>query len=312
MNARQQPNYSQIISPEDYNQIIGQHLFIRDADLVIKRLVDWHGNEHRLSRPIEVVEFGCGPARILPLLSQIENINLTGIDHDRLFVEYAERTIQQKHLNAKVILGDATSYVHPKPINIVVSQGFHHHIPKGEATQQYLQNVHHQLYRYGVYIVGDEFLPHYIDAEERLVRAVIWYFLIIWDALMRNMDKLAIEEAKTLLDDLAEGTQSHVIKTEAQIELVFESVTKMYDPVHPKKQWQMNQLARNFLKKLPSLQTTTVPNDTSMDLSRGDFKICHRVFQDEVTQAGFTIIGVTNIGPIETFGGLVVYVLQKI
>jgi len=68
------------------------------------------------------VEFGCGPARILPLLSKISGIHLTGVDHDPLFVEYALQVTKERQLKVDVVLGDAMTYQHPKPIDIAVSQ----------------------------------------------------------------------------------------------------------------------------------------------------------------------------------------------
>jgi len=60
---------------------------------------------------------------------------------------------------------------------------------------------------------------------------------------------------------------------------------------------------QNFSPKNFCLQSTAATNDPSLDLSRGDFKVCHQVFQEEVTEAGFVITGIKTIGPIETIGG---------
>jgi cyclopropane fatty-acyl-phospholipid synthase-like methyltransferase len=300
--------YSQIIGPADYNRLIAQHLYIGQADKAIARLVIYHSNE---GNPIEVVELGCGPARILPLLAQIKGINLTGVDHDQAFFDYAQQVIRDQQVSATVVFDDVMTYRHPKPIDVAVSQGFHHHVVKGEPTRQYLRNVHSQLTQGGVYIVGDEYLPHYANDHERLVRAVIWYSHIINAALRNFHQQLAVEEAKTLIDDLAEGTQEGVVKSKEQIQFVLNEVDAIDETARLTQRLQAESLAERFLGELTSMRTSTETHNPSMDLSRGDFKICHRVFAEEVTAAGFTITGVTTFGPIETIGGMAVYVLRK-
>ncbi len=304
-----QPTYSQIIGPADYNRLIAEHLYIGTADKAIARIVTYHGNN---DSPIEVVELGCGPARILPLLARVNGINLTGVDHDKTFIDYAQQVIRGQKLPASVVLDDVTTYRHCKPIDIAVSQGFHHHVMKGEPTRQYLLNVHSQLKRDGVYIVGDEYLPDYSNDDERLVRAAIWYSHIINAALQGNHQQLAVEEAKTLIDDLAEGTQEGVVKSEAQINLVLDSVSLIDRVARMNEAPQAEMLANSLVKQLASMRSATETSDPSMSLSRGDFKVCHRVFEQEVTAAGFVIAGVKSVGPIETIGGLVVYVLRKL
>lgn len=304
-----QPTYSQIISPADYNRLISEHLYISTADKAIARIVAYHGNK---DSPIEVVELGCGPARILPLLARVKGINLTGVDHDKTFVDYTQQVIRDQQLPATVVLDDVTTYQHPRQIDVAVSQGFHHHVMKGEPTRQYLLNVYNQLKRGGVYILGDEYLPDYSNDHERLVRAAIWYSHIINAALRGNHQQLAVEEAKTLIDDLAEGTQEGVVKSDAQIQFVLDSVGAIDTAGRSTKRQEAERLVEAFLEKLTLMRGTTVTHNPSMDLSRGDFKVCHRVFEQEVTDAGFVITGVKSVGPIETIGGLVVYVLRKL
>ncbi len=302
------PTYSQIIAPELYNELIAKHVYIPEADRVIVKIVAAHTGDE----PAEVVEFGCGPARILPLLRKIKSINLTGIDHDKTFVEYAKAKIRELELRVSVLEADATIYQHDGGIDVAVSQGFHHHVPKGEQTQNYLQNVYNQLRSGGIYVVGDEFLPHYKTAEQRLRRAVLWYSHVIAHALRGQHEQVAVEEAKTLLDDLAEGTEESVEKNEAQINYILHGVEHVdYDgnAVHLRKQNEKEIDA--FLWGMTLIRSQPSENTPSMNLSRGDFKVCHSVFVQEVEVVGFKVIGVKTIGPIATIGGMAVYTLLK-
>ncbi len=132
-----QPTYSQIIDPATYNALIAVHLYIAAADKAICGIVAHYCG----GKAKEVVEIGCGPARILPLLASAQYepfIYLTGIDHDPTFVEYAKKIMQETGTVTKVKLADATTYQHFRPVDIFVSQGFHHHVAKGEQTRLYL------------------------------------------------------------------------------------------------------------------------------------------------------------------------------
>jgi len=302
-----QATYSQIISPQMYNLLISQHLYIAAADQAIAQIVGYHSAGDNL----ELVEFGCGPGRILPLLAdEFVFPNVTGIDHDQVFIDYAQKNLGE--FSGWAILADATTYQHRNPIDIAVSQGFHHHVPKGEQTRLYLENVYRQLKPGGIYVLGDEFLPHYNNSHERLMRAVTWYAHIIGAALRGEHMLLAIEEAKTLLDDLAEGTDENVAKSDVQIQYVLDNVSYLQlDSVQLCYRNEHEMRVEEFLVRVASLKGQQTQGDPSMDLSRGDFKICHSVFEKEVTAVGFKVIGVKTIGPIETIGAMVVYTLLK-
>ncbi len=306
-----QATYSKIIDPATYNALIAVHLYIAAADKAICQIVahDCGGKSK------EVLEIGCGPARILPLLADAQYepfIHLTGIDHDETFVEYAKEVMKRTGTVTRVLLADATTYQHIRPIDIAVSQGFHHHVPKGEQTRLYLENIYRQLKPGGIYVVGDEFLPHYDTSEERLRRAVVWYSHIISHALYGKYEQLAVEEAKTLLDDLAEGTQEGVAKSDAQIKYVLDNIKNIdHDDKLPHYRKVNEQQVEDFLAGVASLRSQQPQGTPSMDLSRGDFKVCHRVFCKEVETVGFEVIGVKTVGPIETIGAMAVYTLLK-
>lgn len=300
-----QATYSQVISPEMYNLLISQHLYIEEADQVIAQIVGYHSRGEN----VQVIEFGCGPGRILGILSD-EFIcpNVTGVDHDQVFIDYAQKILGWPH----VVLADATTYQHQTPIDIAVSQGFHHHVAKGEKTRLYLENVYRQLKPGGIYVVSDEFLPHYNNNHDRLIKAVTWYAHIIGAALRGEHLLLAIEEAKTLLDDLAEGTDENVAKSDVQIQYVLDDVQYLQlDSVQLCYLSEHEMRAKEFLARVSSFRDHLGQGNPSMDLSRGDFKVCHSVFEKEVTAVGFKVIGVKTIGPIETIGGMAVYTLLK-
>jgi cyclopropane fatty-acyl-phospholipid synthase-like methyltransferase len=301
--------YSRIITPEEYNRIISkEHLYISASDRAIKEFVEKYRPKNRIA---EVVEIGCGPARVLPLIATVSDLNLMGIDHDEGFLNYARTVIKEGCVNASVVKSDISTWQHSQPVDIFYSQGVHHHIGKSHDLREYLNNVRRQLAAEGVYILSDEFLPEYTDEVHRQLKAVIWYSHIITSAKRLKYDYLAQEEAKTLLDDLYEGEEHHDdVKTEEQIRLVLEHCTNIDQAALLGEIAQAEKLAEKFLNSLSNIRNIETHGDITTDLSRGDFKICESVFRAEVEQAGFEIVERKTVGPVDSIGGMAVYVLR--
>jgi len=304
---RQMPTYSTIITPADYNHIItDEHLYIAQADRVVRDLIIAERDE-RGAR--EVVEVGCGPARLLPLLSTVEGVHLTGVDYDAAFVAYARSQMP----SLDIILADVAEYRHATAVDVFVSQGFHHHVAKGDNCQKYLENLYGQLNFGGAYIVGDEFLPHYESEQERKMKAVVWYSHIIAAAQKMKYDYLAQEEAKTLLDDLFEGDcvgWEH-FKSVGKIELVLGCAREINSLAMRNNTRGVVERVGELLVQLYGSVEHIFEKDVSVRLSRGDFKICEQVFRLEVEEVGFKIEKKIRIGPNRDIGGMEVYVLRK-
>lgn len=304
------PTYSQIISPEDYNRInTDEHLYIANADNYIKEIVGKEASKSK--KNIEVVELGCGPGRILTLIGQVKNINLTGVDYDKDFIDYAYKQLQEKRLSAKLINSNVAMYFHGSPVDVFYSEGFHHHIKKGNPLKSYLENIYKQLKSSGVYICGDEFLPEYANNEERRIKALIWYSHIISNAQKSGFEYLAQEEAKTLLDDLNENHDNGAIKSNEQIKLILDNVSSIENAVKSKSYEIANQLAESLLNNINELHNSQLIGDNSIDLSRGDYKVSDSVFRKEVESVGFKTQSARRFGPSYEIGGVFVYCLRK-
>jgi len=298
-------SYSQIIHPTDYNRLMSQeHLYISEADrFIIQKIKE-------LAPPsAEIVELGCGPGRVLSLVSELEDIHLTGVEPDSQFGDYAKKLIKKP--NVQIITASAEHYQHPKNVDIFYSQGVHHHVSKGVPTHNYLKNVFNSLKDDGYYILSDEFLSHYTDLKDREKKTTIWHAHIIADAIRNNFDYLAQEEAKTLLDDLFEGRTSKQIKSSDQIRFVLSKVELIDEAAQKGKADLTNQLAQEFLEELESYHNLSFQGDITVDLSRGDFKICEHILRQELDEANFKIETMKCVGPIDTSGALSIYVLRK-
>lgn len=303
--AERLPTYSSIIDPKAYNRLMtNQHLYIAGADKVIcdelARLKE--------SGARTFAELGCGPARLLRRAASRLSLGsgevLMGLDHDEAFLAYAAKVVARTRISLQKI--DLIDFGLAEPVDVFFSQGFHHHLAKGDVAS-HLQSVRRNLTSNGVYVLGDEFLPQYEDERERKVRAVIWYAHIIDHAAKNGHDLLAREEAKTLIDDLNEGGDLTGIKTEQQIQAVLLAVGEI------NQLWKVNLdhakiKANDLLSSLAGLRATPGYEDPSMTLSRGDFKIDEAHLLQEAFSAGFTGVQLIKaIGPYQRVGALVVY-----
>ena len=300
-------SYSSIISPEDYNRLMSkEHLYINQSDIFITEKI-----KEFASKGFEnIVELGCGPARLLRRVASLQNINITGVDVDADFVHYAKSLLKGcNHVN--IICESVFNLDFANKADLFYSQGFHHHLAPGNDRHKYLSHIHSLLRTDGYYRVGDEYIPDYTNNQEREILLVIWYCHIIAHAIKHNHHYLAQEEAKTLLDDLQTGRVDENIKTTDQINLVLRYAPKIDSFARGSELQEANVQAKLFLNELAIANNITYNNDISIDASRGDYKICDSVFIEEVQNAGFKVVEKAAYGPIETIGALVVYILQK-
>jgi len=307
--TKREATYSRIVEAGDYNRMMTrEHLYIAEADRDLRRIV--HRYSAGKNKPAEVVEIGCGPVRLTPLLSTIPNVHVTALDHDPGWIKAAEEIVEQQGLPVNLVCADIESYQHPQPIDIAVSQGSHHHIEKGEPTLRYLENIRRQLVPGGTYTISDEMVAYYASPEERYVRLCIWYAHIIGDALIHGYGQLALAEIETLLDDLFEGSGTRAVKDEEQISLVRSSVIVIAGYAIKDELKAAEKLADMLLQEIWDQQSmSTIEN---RPLSRGDYKVCFSVLAEEVAVAGFRIREAKTIGPIETIGGFGIYTLEPI
>jgi Methyltransferase domain len=288
-------NYSQLISPEKYNELMSeQHKYIATSDKFILTYLFDVVDKFKMPN---VLEIGPGPMRISFSILQTlwdsdTNFNFSILDIDPEFISFNKELIIEKSLPIKIIEEDINTLTVDKKIDIAISQGFHHHI-----SSEYLSNLYSIMSEGGFYIISDEFLPDYVDEKDRKIKAIVWYSHIIANAVSGSNFELAREEAKTLLDDIADNKQVNY-KSEEIINLVMENSTLIDID---------ERLALELLVKIN--QNSIETNDPKMFLSRGDYKISHEVFQKQFQKAGFKFVSKKVIG--NSKGSLTVWVLQK-
>lgn len=287
--------YSDIIAPEVYNRLMGVHSYIPASD----RSIIAATRQHCSGAPRScVVEVGCGPGRITDKIAQnVPSACVIGVDHDAQFIAYAQRHVHK----ARIVHGDIMNYTPDSSVDVIVSQGFHHHVPKA-IVGVLLARLHQWLAPNGIYVVGDEFLPYYSTESERRLRCVVWYAHIISHAQKRGEQLLAREEAKTLLDDL---------QIEQKSEQDVEGVLRACVGIEEERRRCAYVRAQELLFDIDASSDRRASGDCTLDLSRGDYKVDHAHFINEVESAGFRIASVQTFGPHLECGSMSVFVLRK-
>lgn len=302
--------YSRIINPARYCEMLSHgHRYLAPADTALINFI--HREMRRVKGCRKIVELGCGPGRFTRRLVEHESTNYTdfiAVDHDSEFIAYAQEQQGNNSLaTPRYVVADAITFDPGAPANIFFSQGMHHHIPKGAPTAMYLANVFKHLNPGGCYIVSDEFLAQ--DANtQRERKTVRWHCHIIYWALRDGNYELAVEEAKTMIDDLAiPGTKSL-----EQIDLILRYAAKVEHTNHVYDFGIMETHYVDFLiAKLPELAQSVPSGTPTLDLSRGDHKISYKLFEEEVKNVGFVIKSTETFGPLYLFGGFSIYLLRK-
>jgi len=296
-------DYSSIISPWDYNNIISeQHVYISWADQIVKQQIKHFKDDNNLLA-CNVVEIWCWPWRVSDLIGSIDWVKLLWVDIDSVFLDYAKENNEVDNIKFKY--HNIIQSTFSEKFHVAYSIWMHHHLEKWKDTVHYLSNVYNSLLEWWVYIVSDEFLPEYTWDEDRDIKAIIWYSHVIAQALKNWHDFLAIEEAKTLLDDLSISHNQENIKTKEQIDMVLKFVLDI-DGASEK-----NTLAYDLHKEIIGVINYNRSDDITVDLSRWDFKISDSVFRGEIKNIWFDIIDRIDVWPVNTIGWMSVYVLKK-
>lgn len=192
-------NYSELIEPNNYHNIMRDHMYIRETDERIYHLIE--EKTKKTSRTLNICEIGAGTGALTELIVKIKNINLIVIEIDINFYNILVKKFS-KYKNVTVVNTDIVNYNFKENIDIFFSMGVHHHISKGKRTLDYLKHVKLNLVEGGTYLLADEFIPNYDNDKERTLNLILWFSHIIESARSQGFNRLAIEEARTLYYDI--------------------------------------------------------------------------------------------------------------
>lgn len=300
--------YTDLIRQEDYVQTVwDQHIYIQQANQQVLALVKQQAAQ---GKPLHLAELGCGPGLMLPKFAAITGVEVSALDLDDKFLQYAQNLCQDVEVN--FIRADLTQpFALTQPVDLFYSSGFHHHVNKPEGVHHYLQQVSQHLTEDGRYLLVDEFIPDYTDEDTREVLLVVWYAHVIAHALRGGHQLLAREEAKTLLDDLVICRKGEFYKQQQQIDLILKTVEAINQQAESGDIEGARQQASEILSSLMAGFSKTGSGQRDMDLSRCDYKICQSALEQELAKAGLTINACHHFGPIDTIGALSLYVIVK-
>jgi SAM-dependent methyltransferase len=301
--------HSKIIAPQLYNTLLPkQHPYFRDADLYIAERIP--PKVTRVQHP-EILDIGCGPGRITPLVYQrVPNAKLYGLDTDQGFIDYAKKACQD--LPIQWIRCDLNTYKHHPYIDLAYSQGFHHHRTRTVSLEATFRSVFNLMKKRGYYIVGDEFIPDFINNEEREVNLILWHSHIIAYALKYNFEALAQEEVQTLLDDIYGGREHPLSKNKAQIDCVLREAPILNSLTQEESLAPAKKKAQALLEELETLHQNSPSEKLRFNLTRTTFKVSRVQFVEAAEKAGLFAKEFKPFGPPLEIGCVGVYILRKL
>lgn len=309
------PVFGQITTPADYNRAMEVHVGVSEADNQILR------DLYRCSgcQPLNVLEYGSGAGRfsfkLVPLVKR-GIIRLTTVDHDRVFVRFAEGLLAQHDIN--VVCADILTHQPDNPVDVACAQGVFHHLSNDEGLLlRCLQRIRDTLSHDGVGIFSDELLRRYRGPNARRLYAILWYAYVLDQALCRSDVNtyllLASEESRTMLDDIPQLAGA---KSEEQIQYFRSEVPTLARCIlqdgsryalTPDALRHANRVYRELLHLKPPHPS----GNPALDQCRGDQKIDEARLEQMFRAAGFRIKKKTRQPTLDVCGGFAVYVVSK-
>jgi SAM-dependent methyltransferase len=109
--------------------------------------------------PIRVLEVGSGSGYLIELLSRaVPNAELVANEVEPALAAQARRRFD----GTRVQVFDRSFEEWDKPLDVLISWGAHHHL----TSPSHLAHAAKLLSRGGLFLLGDEFCPDYLDAED--------------------------------------------------------------------------------------------------------------------------------------------------
>ena len=147
---------------------------------------------------VQILELGAGTGLFTKRLASIPNSHITAVEIDPACYNLLRSTTRQLP-NVHVIRADSRRFRRPGEYDCVATSFAEHHIrPEDKAT--YLDNVRKNLRAGGVFVVGDEFLRTFNEANEADWRDALqtYHRMIIEDAERRGEATLVELETAAL------------------------------------------------------------------------------------------------------------------
>lgn len=300
-------DYGSVITAEDYVSGINEHPDIPQSDAGICRMIENHARLHEDLR-YYVLELGCGPGRLTPMLLQAARrgrrgkeagVHVLGIDQSASFIENTE---WQSGLD--YVCEDFLEYTpHPNvDYDAIVLQGVMHHVPE-DLKQTWLLKCCQLLRPKGILIIGDEFIPPYNHDEERKSNAAGLYAYVIASALRAGNVALADIEVQNMIDDVGSGSPGAGHATPELVAAIKKASADIYKWAHVSIA-RSKELQAILAKDISDFATSYRGDDPSSD--RGDRKVSIHCLESELMKAGFELRSLALYGPVEFLGGMAV------
>lgn len=166
------------MDPKVYDEYINTKIEQINFDRVFSVIRNFSKNKNK----IKILDLCCGTG-IFPFkwLSQLDNVEYTGVDINKRFIEYAKKRLN-KNKSYSFIVKDAVEVKLKDKFDIVLATSSYHHIVDKDK-QKFLQNVNYHLDADGLFIVYEKILAPFNNKIQAVQSGTIFYLERIKDML---------------------------------------------------------------------------------------------------------------------------------
>lgn len=309
-------DYADVIDADDYTQGLAEHPDIPQSDAGILRIISAKF-ENSNSETFQVLDLGCGPGRITEdLADSLRSLDketpflVTGLDISEGFISFAKQ--QPKKEEVSYILADFLTFESTEKFDVIFMQGLFHHVSL-ENREDWLKKCFASLKDDGIVVIGDEFIPDYNSAEQRILNVAGLYAYVVAYALQNGHSSLAKIESMNMVDDVCSGRQGAGHSNQELILFIQEQSILAYE-----KAYQYGVLSEKYISVLERIVEKVTrdadeiaKNNPSNNHDRGDYKVSIRHQANELELIGFKLKSSQVYGPVAWIGGMGVLVFEK-
>lgn len=132
---------------------------------LIEQVLDYL--EQQTPKEAKVLDLMCGPGYLLGKIKQLRpDLNLTGVDIDKRYIDFAKEKYQDIHFFASDSMGWQTD----DKFDLIICTAGVHHLPY-EKQEEFIKKIFTLLKEDGFCIIADPYIDDYSNEKERLLAA---------------------------------------------------------------------------------------------------------------------------------------------
>lgn len=208
---------SRYIDIHKYHQYETSHPYYRE---MLNKIISYIIENYHKDYKTRLLEIGSGTGLLTKRLARLKDTETVAIELDKNCFDMLKGNI--KAPNIKCLHADALTFKTKHKFDIIVSSFAHHHTHYKQRFR-FIRNLACNLREKGVYIMGDELIPHFSNQAERRSSLINYHNQIINLAIVHGNYEVAELELQSLISGLY-----HVGDFKRSVELLEEEMSKYF------------------------------------------------------------------------------------